>query len=137
MDHIQTMCVKSHFEPDHAPGGHALMLSAPPFSHIDNTPDVPFPHKAPELPCSDLMRLLSLAQDLPLDGELTPVQALMVIRGDPRVAELGLADWENVTKELKSKMRCYGFGAVLEEFELRDALSLIYAQKLDSYNVFQ
>ena len=160
------MCVRSNQDPEPTPSGHAMMMSCPTFSHIDNLPDVPYPHKMNDIPNADLMRLLTLSQDLPLDGEITPVMALNMIRNHPRFAELTLADFEAVKEELKTKTRCYGcvllfdffrapllfvlcspdlltrfvicsFGAVLEEFELRDALSSVFARKLESYAIFQ
>ena len=36
-------------------------------------------------------------------------------------------------ESVKSKVRCYGFGAVMEDFELRDALSTLFATKPETY----
>jgi len=135
-DHLQFMCVRSNQDPEQSPNGHALMWSCPPYSHIDNLPDVQYPHKMPDVPNTELMRLLTLSQDLPLDGELTPVIALNIIRNHPRFGELTLQDFKTIQEDLSTKTRCYGFGAVLEEFELRDALSSVFATKLESYAVF-
>ena len=103
------MCVRSNQDPSPTPNGHAMMMSCPPFSHIDNNPDVPYPHKMPNVPKADLMKLLSLSQDLQLDGEITPIMALNIIRSHPRYYELSGADLESIKEELKAKTRCYGY----------------------------
>ncbi|RAL59100.1 hypothetical protein DID88_006746 [Monilinia fructigena] len=42
--------------------------------------------------------------------------------GHPRFSELKEVDFKSMSEELLPKVRCYGFGAALEEFEVRDAL---------------
>ncbi|MCJ1474262.1 hypothetical protein MMC13_002920 [Lambiella insularis] len=90
----------------------------------------------PDLPKADLFKLLNLSANLPLDGELTPVMALNMIRNHERCNELTDADFKALIADLETKTRCYGFGAVLEEFEVRDALSSVFAIKLESYARF-
>ncbi|KAI9878430.1 MAG: hypothetical protein M1830_000913 [Pleopsidium flavum] len=136
MDHIQFCCVRSQQEPEAEISGHALMATCPPESHIINHPDVPYPHKTWDVPDVDLMKLLDLSERLPLDGEITPIMALKIIRNDKRYFELNTRDFEILKDDLKAKIRCYGFGAVLEEFEVRDALSSVFATKTESYAVF-
>ncbi|KAI9874831.1 MAG: hypothetical protein M1830_009236 [Pleopsidium flavum] len=136
MDHIQFCCVRSQQEPEAEISGHALMATCPPESHIINHPDVPYPHKTWDVPDVDLMKLLDLSERLPLDGEITPIMALKIIRNDERYFELNTRDFEILKDDLKAKIRCYGFGAVLEEFEVRDALSSVFATKTESYAVF-
>jgi hypothetical protein len=36
-------------------------------------------------------------------------------------------------ESIRGNVRCYGFGAVMEDFELRDALSSIFASKPETY----
>ncbi|KAI4148879.1 MAG: hypothetical protein LQ340_004893 [Diploschistes diacapsis] len=132
MDHLQYMCVRSNQDPEQPPSGHALMMSCPPYSHIDNHPEVPYPHKTLSLPGSELMRLFQLSQNLPLEGEITPVMALGMIFNHPRFGELTVQDFNAIKVELRMKTRCYGFGAVLEEFELQDALNNVLATKVDT-----
>ncbi|MCJ1379730.1 hypothetical protein MMC17_002833 [Xylographa soralifera] len=136
MAHLQYMCVRSNEEADPSPNGHALMASCPPFSHIDQHPEEPYPHKMPDLPKADLLKLLNLSASLPLDGELTPVMALNMIRTHERYGELTEQDFNALRTDLQTKTRCYGFGAVLEEFEVRDALSSLLATKPESYTRF-
>ncbi|KAA6409888.1 MAG: hypothetical protein FRX48_06501 [Lasallia pustulata] len=136
MDHMQFLCVRSHQEPQEEISGHALMATCPPHEHIVNHPDVPYPHKTWDVPNPDLMKLLELSERLPLDGEITPIMALKNIRMHERFYELAAEDFERLKDDLKAKVRCYGFGAVLEEFEVRDALSSVFAIKLESYTAF-
>lgn len=84
------------------------MMSCPPPDHIRDHPEVVYPHKGPELPAADLMKLYDLSQKLPLGGEITPVQALQLIRGHERYGELTVADFEILKKDLREKSRCYG-----------------------------
>ncbi|MCJ1288534.1 hypothetical protein MMC34_000062 [Xylographa carneopallida] len=136
MAHLQYMCVRSNQEAEPSPNGHALMASCPPFSHIDRHPEEPYPHKVPDLPKADLFKLLNLSASLPLDGELTPVMALNMIRTHERYGELTEHDFNALRVDLQTKTRCYGFGAVLEEFEVRDVLSSLLATKPESYARF-
>lgn len=108
MPHLQYMCVRSNEEVEPSPNGHALMASCPPFSHIDRHPTEPYPHKVPDLPSADLFKLLNLSASLPLDGELTPVMALNMIRTHERYNELMDADFTALMVDLETKTRCYG-----------------------------
>ena len=103
------MCVRANQDPEQPPNGHAMMMTCPPPSHVEKHPDAPYPHQMPAVPNSDLMRLLSLSKDLPLEGEITPVIALHKIRSHPRFSELTLADFEAIKGELQTKTRCYGW----------------------------
>lgn len=109
MDHMQFLCVRSQQEPEAEITGHALMATCPPESHIINHPDVPYPHKTWDVPQVDLMKLLDLSQRLPLDGEITPIMALKIIRLHERYLELTLGDFEILKEDLKAKVRCYGY----------------------------
>jgi len=86
------------------------MLSCPPNSYVEAHPSIPYPHKAPDMPNSDLMRLLALSQELPFDndGEITPIMALHMIRTDPLYTEMTVDQFMAVKEELKSVTRCYG-----------------------------
>ncbi|TIA51942.1 hypothetical protein D6C79_02269 [Aureobasidium pullulans] len=144
MDHMQYLVVRSHNpegQPFHHPMerpddteydhmcGHALMATCPPPSHIMNNPGDPYGHRMPDLKAPDLMKLLDLSAQLPLEGELTPVMAWLLLLQNSRVSEMTAQDFELVKADLAGKVRCYGFGAVLEEFEVRDALSNLFIAK--------
>lgn len=109
MDHMQFLCVRSHQEPQEEISGHALMATCPPHEHIVNHPDVPYPHKTWDVPNTDLMKLLELSERLPLDGEITPVMALKIIRMHERFYELTAENFEVLKDDLKAKIRCYGY----------------------------
>ncbi|KAF2857860.1 hypothetical protein K470DRAFT_222524, partial [Piedraia hortae CBS 480.64] len=147
MDHMQYLMVRSHNadnQPFHHPmenaddsqhehmSGHALMATAPPHSHIMSQPAEHYPYQMPQDVGKDsLAKLLDLSNRLPFAhySEITPVMAWTLILQNERLAELTPSDIEVVKKELETKVRCYGFGAVLEEFEVRDALDLVFAKK--------
>ena len=110
MAHATDLCVKSSNSPSHEPviNGHARMVSCPPPSYIATNPTSPYEPTKPDLPNSDLMKLLSLSRNLPLDGEFTPVEALTYIRGHERYNELTIPDFEVLIENLRDKSRCHG-----------------------------
>lgn len=133
MDHMQFLMVRAH-DADETISGHALMATAPPDSHIANNPEEKYPHQMPDIQMPDLMKLLDLSNRLPLDGEITPIMAWAMILQDPKFSELTREDIELIKGGLHAKVRCYGFGAVLEEFEVRDALMTVFAGKTANGN---
>ncbi|KAI1341485.1 hypothetical protein F5Y15DRAFT_357721 [Xylariaceae sp. FL0016] len=128
--------------------GHALMASCPPepFAALNN--DIPFGYgrggdsdqgtslRTWELSKGDLATLLDLSKKLDLDGEITPVMAWGMVLAHPRLTELTRQDFDKVTDDLRSKVRCYGFGAVMEDFEVRDALHAVFSSKPDAGMVY-
>jgi hypothetical protein len=123
MDHLQYMCVRSNQDTSAEPviSGHAMMWSGPPFSHVDKHPDVQYPLRMPEMSNKALMKLLTLSQDLPLDGEITPVIALNLIRKHPRFKELTANDFVRIKNDLEKKTRCYGYEDGVSAWSGRDA----------------
>ncbi|PFH63317.1 hypothetical protein XA68_13774 [Ophiocordyceps unilateralis] len=119
---------------DGEPCGHALMASCPP-TPLTSVPAKKSPANTETqvnpsqgfggLTKPDLATLFDLSKKLDLDGEITPVMAWGMIRGHPRFTDLRSDDIRRLADELSQKVRCYGFGAVLEEFELRDAFESI------------
>jgi hypothetical protein len=136
------------------------MASCPPDPFVEDNLEVPFGHgptqmngtapKTWDLSKPDLANLLDLSKRLNLDGEITPVMAWGMILAHPRFSELRTEDFGNICQELGGKVRCYGyvfpwlslstfvtlptfirFGAVLEEFEVRDALESVFYTKTD------
>jgi len=92
--------------------GHALMLSNTPFNQEanaaaghPNVPEIP----ASETPTDFLLRLLHMAKNLPLKGELPPIVALERIREDDRFPLMTMRDFENLVDDLKSRTKCYGY----------------------------
>ncbi|KAF1833282.1 hypothetical protein BDW02DRAFT_500939 [Decorospora gaudefroyi] len=128
MDHMQFLMVRAHDADEHI-SGHALMATAPPDAHITNCPEEKYPHQMPDIKMPDLMKLLDLSNRLPLEGEITPIMAWAKILQHENVRDLVKEDFEHMKGELLAKVRCYGFGAVLEEFEVSDALMTALAGK--------
>ncbi|TVY65761.1 hypothetical protein LSUE1_G007164 [Lachnellula suecica] len=137
MDHLQFL-VERASEPEGDFCGHALMASCPPVPEPDS--EIPFGHgprqngdaqKTWDLSKSDLSNLLDLSKRLNLDGEITPVMAWGMVLGHPRFSDLRQEDFQSLSQELRTKIRCYGFGAVLEEFEVRDALANVFNTKIE------
>ena len=57
-----------------------------------------------------------------------------MIQNHPRFFELTRDDFSILKAELVPKIRCYGFGAVIEEYMVRDALSAVFAAKFAHEN---
>lgn len=123
------------------------MASCPPPSHIDNTPpqkgglEPTYPHQAPSTSLQTLNTLLDLSQAIKLEGyveggQVTPIMALHSMRGHPIYHALTREDIIGMIDAIRNKVRCYGFGAVMEDFELRDALAAISATKPEAYENF-
>ncbi|KAK3991228.1 AP-1-like transcription factor [Cladorrhinum sp. PSN332] len=154
MDHLPWLLERGAASTSgHEPCGHALMASCPPQPFAELTDDAPFGYSnvkvdnypqpssvrrglggvAPEaqrtweLTKADLATLLDLSKRLNLEGEVTPVMAWGVVLAHPRLSELKPQDFVRLTEELRGKVRCYGFGAVMEDFEVRDALENVFS----------
>ncbi|PHH73825.1 hypothetical protein CDD80_3538 [Ophiocordyceps camponoti-rufipedis] len=136
MTHLPALLERSA-NSDGDPCGHALMVSCPPTpiksESAQTSPQTPAFTETRAQPSPgvaglntpDLATLMDLSKRLDLDGEITPVMAWSMIRGHPRFSDLRSDDIKRLADELGQKVRCYGFGAVLEEFELRDAFENI------------
>jgi len=121
--------------------GHAMMASCTPGIYPELSPSNPsdsacdniFGEEAPArtLSKSGLAILLEHSRRLNLNGEITPVMVWDMISNHPRFSEFTQADFEKITKDLSSKVKCYGFGAIFEEFEVRDVIESILLSKLE------
>ncbi|KAF2099770.1 hypothetical protein NA57DRAFT_55712 [Rhizodiscina lignyota] len=129
MDHMQFLMVRSQESDEGEISGHALMATCPPESYVAEHPKEPYGHKMPDIGMTDLVKLLDLSNRLPLDGEITPIMAWAGIHSHPRRDQLTKDDFDKLKHDLTAKVRCYGFGAVLEEFEVRDAMTAVFAPK--------
>lgn len=121
------------------------MATCPPPSHIEKTPAVQgglvptYEHKAPDTATANILQnLLNLGQTIKAGGyipggQVTPIMALQSLKGHRNYASLTRDDVLGMIESIRSKVRCYGFGAVMEDFELRDALSGIFATKPETY----
>jgi hypothetical protein len=110
------------------------MASCPPPSHIDNVPEGNlYPHQTYHLPTGNLERLLNLSRQLITDGQVTPIMVLQSLKNHEQYHSLTRDDIKMIIETLNTKIRCYGFGAVIEDFELRDCLHSVLASKIDHY----
>jgi len=134
------------------------MASCPPPDRLVPGPgQEPYPHQTYDLPHADLEKLLNLSRELVAEGQLTPIEALAQLRNHNRYRSLTREDIRGMIEDLHRKVRCYGyatflpliwrdstndmlcssFGAVLEDFEVKDSLSGILATKVDTYAGFK
>ncbi|KAF3938454.1 hypothetical protein ABW19_dt0203357 [Dactylella cylindrospora] len=130
MEHIQKLVQGSIDDPNGtAISGHALMASCPPESHVLDNPDVEWGSRTYDLQPSELNALLNLSPRLNISGEITPINAWAMIQSHPNFLQLTRHDFAAIKNELVPKVKCYGFGAVLEEFMVEDALEAVFAAK--------
>lgn len=107
MDHMQFLMVRAH-DAEETISGHALMATAPPESHIANHAEEKYPHQMPDVAMPDLMKLLDLSARLPLDGEITPIMAWVMLLKDENFKALTKEEFGAIKEELLAKVRCYG-----------------------------
>ncbi|KAK6336326.1 hypothetical protein TWF696_001887 [Orbilia brochopaga] len=130
MEHIQKLVHDSLEDPNGTSiSGHALMASCPPESHMLDNPDVDWGSRTYDLQPSELNALLNLSPKLSLSGEITPINAWAIIQAHPNFLQLTRHDFAAIKNELVPKVKCYGFGAVLEEYMVEDALDAVFAAK--------
>ncbi|KAJ5566580.1 hypothetical protein N7535_008218 [Penicillium sp. DV-2018c] len=134
-EHTDYLCRRSITEADDEDmpfSGHALMATCPPPSYLaKTTPEQPYPHKAPDLPHANLSTLLNLSRQLVTEGQITPIMALQCLKNHELYPTLSRDDVKIIIDTLNTKVRCYGFGAVVEDFELMDCLSSVLGTKVD------
>ncbi|CAZ79918.1 unnamed protein product [Tuber melanosporum] len=129
MDHIQILTANSMTSPASDFHGHALMASCPSESNTSRHAEVPRGSKTFDVGPSELAILFNLSNRLELDGELTPIAVWAHVTRHERFADLEMADFKALEKTLLDKVKCHGFGAVVEEYEVVDALSEIIAKR--------
>lgn len=133
-EHTDYLCRRSVTEADDEDmpfSGHALMATCPPPSYIANTtPAQAYPHKTYDLPHANLSTLLNLSRQLVTEGQITPIMALQCLKNHELYRTLTKDDVKIIIETLNTKVRCYGFGAVVEDFELMDCLSSVMGSKV-------
>ncbi|KAF7596154.1 hypothetical protein BBP40_003053 [Aspergillus hancockii] len=134
-EHTDYLCRRSITEADDEDmpfSGHALMASCPPPSYIANTThEQTYPHQTYDLPHANLTTLLNLSRQLVTEGQITPIMALQCLKNHDVYRSLTREDIKIIMDTLNTKVRCYGFGAVVEDFELMDCLSSVIGTKVD------
>lgn len=132
MNHLPYLIEKTY--ESEMPSGHALMASCPPkptdqlpahspFSTVQVHDQSDTGQGSYNLSPVDLASLMDLSARIDLDGEITPIMAWGMVMSHPRFKEIGPSDLRALAQQLSPKMRCFGFGAVTEEFEVRDAIA--------------
>ncbi|KAL5338870.1 hypothetical protein BJX70DRAFT_388295 [Aspergillus crustosus] len=134
-EHTDYLCRRSitETEDEDMPfSGHALMATCPPPSYIANTSSEQiYPHKTYDLPHANLSTLLNLSRQLVTEGQITPIMALQALKSHEMYTKLTRDDVKLIMDTLENKVRCYGFGAVLEDFELMDCFSSVLGSKVE------
>ncbi|OCL14809.1 hypothetical protein AOQ84DRAFT_370950 [Glonium stellatum] len=116
-----------------APSGHALTNSAQLLFQAPSAPSLQLDtHAHWETPNSGLERLLELSSNLNLGDEVTPIQAWNYIRQHPSFAGMELDRLRKLTSRLMKEVKCYGFGAVIEQ----DTFESIVSETLEIEQVF-
>lgn len=133
--HTEYLCrrsVSAAIDEDMPFSGHALMASCPPPSHIASTAAAGmYPHQTYDLPHANLTTLLNLSRQLVTDGQVTPIMALQYLKNHDMYPSLSRDDIQIIMETLDTKIRCYGFGACVEDFELMDCLTSVLSSKAD------
>lgn len=108
------------------------MATCPPPSEVAVAPrGCEYGVKTYELPPANLNTLLNLSRQLVTDNEITPIMALQSLRDHEMYPMLTKDDIRRIMDDLVAKVRCYGFGAVLEDFEFRDSLNSVLGCKME------
>ncbi|PKX99292.1 protein flbB [Aspergillus novofumigatus IBT 16806] len=126
-EHTDYLCRRSVTEADDEDmpfSGHALMATCPRRQA--------YPHKTYDLPHANLTTLLNLSRQLVTEGQITPIMALQCLKNHELYRTLTKDDVKIIIETLNTKVRCYGFGAVVEDFELMDCLSSVLGSKVDT-----
>lgn len=138
-EHTDFLCRRSvtEAEDENMPfSGHALMASCPPPSYIDNTTHAqPYPHQTYDLPLANLTTLLNLSRQVVNEGQITPIMALQSLKSHELYHTLTKDDVQLIIETLNTSVRCYGFGACVEDFELMDCFRKVLGNKIQDVGV--
>ncbi|KAF2690691.1 hypothetical protein K458DRAFT_326498 [Lentithecium fluviatile CBS 122367] len=103
--------------------GHALMVTASMLHEHPADPGHRLHSNATwQVPVTGIERLLELSDTIPLDGELTPVQAWNHIRRHPHYNGLEFERLESLKQKLLGYIKCYGFGGVIDQGVFENAV---------------
>lgn len=120
------LCDRVIQNPDALPTGHVLMATYPPREHVAAHPEIQYPHQLPNVPDRELIRLFGLTETVPEEivkhGEVSPIEAWRILWSCQELSQFSLDDLFNIQDHLMPRVRCYGYGAVIESFEVQDAI---------------
>ncbi|KAK4692565.1 hypothetical protein P7C71_g4662, partial [Lecanoromycetidae sp. Uapishka_2] len=131
-DHAELMIKRGAVRDSAELSGHAMMLSCPPHSVIVDSLSNPnaYPRDAPATVApQDFEIQLATATSVDMNGEVNPFGAINMIRRDERFPAFTENEFNMIKMDLQLKSRCYGFGAMLEEFEVNDAMDYAEASR--------
>ncbi|KAL9597850.1 MAG: hypothetical protein Q9219_004871 [cf. Caloplaca sp. 3 TL-2023] len=132
-EHKKMMCDRGTNPNLNELSGHALMLTSPPEDHYRYNPEGltnDHYHQVPDISNEALIRMLQTSSSqLDFGLEMAPITALQTIVAHERASDLNLSDFEELRDRLQKYMNCYGFGAVMPGYALREELENIFAQK--------
>ena len=94
-----------------------------------------YPHKTYDLPPANLATLLNLSRQLVVEGQVTPIMALQYLKSHDMYRSLTRDDIRFILETLNAKIRCYGFGAVVEDFELIDCMASVVDSKGEDHHL--
>ncbi|KAI9798709.1 MAG: hypothetical protein M1825_005036 [Sarcosagium campestre] len=121
LDHIQPGDVTQK-ESVAATFGHSLMLSAPTLQDVEKQNESsswdPSRGETREM----LNKLHLLSSQLNLTTEITPIMAWEIIEKQEYFSTLTIEDFDAIAAQLSKKMRCFGYGAVLQAEHVWNAL---------------
>ncbi|CAF9924113.1 hypothetical protein IMSHALPRED_006108 [Imshaugia aleurites] len=106
--------------PSTDPANHMMMASTP---LMARSPDPPQFNSSWTASGTIIKELLNLSSSINLEGEITPVEAWHRLHDHPDFWRLNRDQIESLKQELSTKVRCCGFGAVLDENVFMHALN--------------
>ncbi|KAK2743513.1 hypothetical protein FQN57_004810 [Myotisia sp. PD_48] len=129
--HLERLCRRaSDDDSNETIAGHILMAMCPPPSAVETTERGGlYPAQTYDLPHANLNTLFSLSKQLVGQDEITPIMALQYLRNHEMYPSITREDVMAMMSDLVAKIRCYGFGAILENFEFMDSLNSVLARK--------
>ncbi|ODH45157.1 eukaryotic translation initiation factor 3 subunit D [Paracoccidioides brasiliensis] len=131
--HMELLCRRAEDDEEHETiSGHVLMASCPPPTQIISAePGQMYSTRTYDLPHANLTALLNLSRQLVTGGQITPIMALQYLKSHDTYPSLTREDVRHMMDDLNGKIRCYGFGAVMEDFEFMDSFSSVLARKME------
>ncbi|GES61444.1 hypothetical protein SI65_06474 [Aspergillus terreus] len=121
---LERPCLFHTRSPDaEEPSGHALSMQG---MLLSRAPQDLHDHAAWAVPAQQLDKLFELSGCLGLDGYITPVQAWNRITSRFEIAQLPLNKLEMLRCAMVPYIKCYGFGAIMEEDIFENLLEEVF-----------
>ncbi|KAH7117567.1 hypothetical protein B0J11DRAFT_493165 [Dendryphion nanum] len=75
-------------------------------------------------------RLLEIARGIPLEGEITPVQAWDYVRRREGFAGWDVGAFEGFRERCVGRIKCYGFGAVINQYDFERMVDEVFGPEM-------